>query len=184
MMTAEYCVKQYLKYPHDAKFPWFGVSAVYNPKLSAWQVNGKVTARNTFGADLTSEWMAIVHLSDSNTWECYALEIDKKAVVVSEEFKAKIGEAAAKVRADKLLAEEQVKAEKNAAKAAAKEKEIEARRRTWRDRTGTFSVDASLVSRTPKKVTLRKDDGETVDVPLEKLSDEDKQYLDSLLEEH
>lgn len=49
--------------------------------------------------------------------------------------------------------------------------------RTWKDSTGVFSVEASLVSLTDGKVELKKADGTTVSVPLERLSESDQAYI-------
>jgi len=49
--------------------------------------------------------------------------------------------------------------------------------RTWRDSSGRFSVKATLVSAEAGIVELRKADGSTIKVPIEKLSDEDRQYM-------
>ncbi|MCA9135680.1 MAG: hypothetical protein KDB00_02950 [Planctomycetales bacterium] len=50
-------------------------------------------------------------------------------------------------------------------------------RRTWRDASGTFSVEAELVSAGDDNVTLRKADGSTVDVKLSILSADDQEYV-------
>jgi hypothetical protein len=52
-----------------------------------------------------------------------------------------------------------------------------AKLRTWKDATGSFSVEAEFVGAGVGKVTLRKADGSTIKVPLEKLSAEDQQYI-------
>jgi hypothetical protein len=49
--------------------------------------------------------------------------------------------------------------------------------RTWKDATGDFSVEAELVRAGAGIVNLRKADGSTIKVPMEKLSDEDQQYI-------
>ena len=50
--------------------------------------------------------------------------------------------------------------------------------RTWRDTTGNYSVEAKLVDFPGDKVVLEKKDGTTVEVPLERLSDKDRELLD------
>lgn len=57
--------------------------------------------------------------------------------------------------------------------AASEESEL----RTWKDSTGVFSVEASLVDVTDGKVQLKKADGTTLSVPLEKLSESDQAYI-------
>ncbi len=49
--------------------------------------------------------------------------------------------------------------------------------RTWYDRSGSFSVEALLLSATDKEVVLRKPDGKVIKVPRERLSDADQKYL-------
>ena len=50
--------------------------------------------------------------------------------------------------------------------------------RTWRDASGLFEVEAALASVQDGKVTLKKKDGRTIVVPLEKLSKADRTYLE------
>jgi hypothetical protein len=49
--------------------------------------------------------------------------------------------------------------------------------RTWHDTTGSFSVQAEFVSATAGVAKLRKLDGSTINVPMEKLSEEDQKYI-------
>ena len=50
--------------------------------------------------------------------------------------------------------------------------------RTWRDRTGTYQVEARLVRINEKEVELeRKEDSKTIKLPLDALSSRDRQYL-------
>ncbi len=49
--------------------------------------------------------------------------------------------------------------------------------RTWTDVTGKFKVRASLVDVEEGNVRLRKSDGKTISVPLEKLSEADQQWI-------
>ncbi len=49
--------------------------------------------------------------------------------------------------------------------------------RTWHDTTGSFSVQAEFVSATAGVARLRKTDGSTINVPMEKLSDEDQKFI-------
>ena len=52
--------------------------------------------------------------------------------------------------------------------------------RKWTDSTGKFSVEAEFVEFKDGKVRLKKEDGEIVTVPLEKLSQEDQQFIHSI----
>ncbi len=49
--------------------------------------------------------------------------------------------------------------------------------RTWQDRTGKFKVEAELVDKSDTAVTLKKKDGSTIQVPIDKLSEADQAYL-------
>jgi hypothetical protein len=51
--------------------------------------------------------------------------------------------------------------------------------RTWTSAGGKFTVEATLVDYSDDDVRLRKANGKTVTVPLEKISDEDVQFLSS-----
>lgn len=55
------------------------------------------------------------------------------------------------------------------------------RLRTWSDRTGSFTVEAELVSRQGHEIVLRKSDGERIAVPASRLSKEDLEYVDTHL---
>jgi thiol-disulfide isomerase/thioredoxin len=54
-----------------------------------------------------------------------------------------------------------------------------AKERTWTDTTGKFSVSAELVEVEDGKAVLRRADGKTITVPVDKLSDDDKAFLDA-----
>ena len=50
-------------------------------------------------------------------------------------------------------------------------------KRTWTDATGKFSVEAKISSRTATHVTLVKEDGKEVKLPIDKLSSADQKWL-------
>ncbi len=50
--------------------------------------------------------------------------------------------------------------------------------RTWRDNTGTFEVTGRLVVVMPDKVRLLKENGRFTTVPMRRLSDTDRQYVE------
>ncbi len=54
--------------------------------------------------------------------------------------------------------------------------------RKWADKTGRFSIEARYLSTTGNKVALLKADGKRIEVPIDKLSDEDSRYLKELSE--
>ena len=49
--------------------------------------------------------------------------------------------------------------------------------RTWNDSTGAFGVEAQLLGVDDGKVRLKKADGKTVAIPLDRLSKEDQDFL-------
>ena len=49
--------------------------------------------------------------------------------------------------------------------------------RTWTDHSGEHQIEASLVNAQDGKVTLKKKDGTTITVPLDSLSDADREYV-------
>ncbi len=52
--------------------------------------------------------------------------------------------------------------------------------REWKDITGNFSIEAELVKVSDGKVELRRSDGRLIAVPINKLSERDRRYLESL----
>jgi hypothetical protein len=78
--------------------------------------------------------------------------------------------------ADAAAAPEDAKA-KPANSAGSTSAEPSAGLRTWRDASGTFSVEAVMLSQQDGKVVLQKKDGKTVRVPIAKLSPADKKYI-------
>lgn len=56
---------------------------------------------------------------------------------------------------------------------------VSAEVRTWKDSTGKYSVEAEMVDFEDGKVQLRKSDGLVVAVPLAKLSEVDRRYVES-----
>ncbi|MBC8875870.1 MAG: hypothetical protein H8E44_41115 [Planctomycetes bacterium] len=56
----------------------------------------------------------------------------------------------------------------------------EASARRWSDATGKYHVEADLLEVSGEKVRLKASDGRIIDVPIDRLSAADRQYLDSL----
>ena len=55
--------------------------------------------------------------------------------------------------------------------------------RKWTDNTGKFSVEAELVEVKDDKVVLKRTSGSVITVPVARLSETDRQYLQALAEE-
>ncbi|MCP4887542.1 MAG: hypothetical protein GY904_13115, partial [Planctomycetaceae bacterium] len=49
--------------------------------------------------------------------------------------------------------------------------------RTWRDATGQYSVKAEFVGLDEEQVSLRKSDGNVIQIPIQKLSSVDRRWL-------
>ncbi len=54
-----------------------------------------------------------------------------------------------------------------------------AQERTWKDKTGEYRINASLVGNNDELAILKKADGELVAFPIKDLSDEDREFLQS-----
>jgi hypothetical protein len=52
--------------------------------------------------------------------------------------------------------------------------------RVWKDATGKFSIEAKLSGLAGGVVKLKRADGSVISVPVEKLSEADRTYLDEL----
>src|SRR5262245_30753688 len=52
--------------------------------------------------------------------------------------------------------------------------------RTWTDSGGTFSIEATFIELRDGKVGLQRSDGVRIDVPLERLSQDDVKYVRGL----
>jgi hypothetical protein len=55
------------------------------------------------------------------------------------------------------------------------------RQRAWSDLTGTFEVEATIVAVKDYKVTIKKADGKEITIPMERLSDDDQEYVKGYL---
>ena len=53
--------------------------------------------------------------------------------------------------------------------------------RTWSDSSGKFSVEAEFVSYTAGKVKIRRKDGTVVELKLDRLSEEDQEWIKNRL---
>ena len=126
------------------------VSTVYWDRGDHLIVKTTYRGTNAFGGVVT------------NTFEG---RVDLQPTMEEIETRQKAQEEAARARA-----------EEEARKAAA----IEAARwRTWTDMTGGFSVEAEFGGYSAGVVTLKKPDGETVKVPMDRLSEGDQAWIRS-----
>ena len=56
--------------------------------------------------------------------------------------------------------------------------------RAWVDNTGTFKIQGRLIAILDGKVRLLKDTGKTTTVPLDRLSDGDRAYVEQVVEQN
>jgi formylglycine-generating enzyme required for sulfatase activity len=111
----------------------------------------------------------------------------QKTVLVMEVNEEKLAVELAKVGADietqkaaKMAAEKAKQDAEKAAQdavAAAKQRIEDAKRRTWTSADGRFTVDAKFLAFVNGVVTLEKDDGKTISVNLNVLSQEDQDFI-------
>ncbi len=66
---------------------------------------------------------------------------------------------------------------------AAWESAATAQQRTWTDSSGKFSVEAALAEAKQESVVLKKSSGKLITVPVARLSETDRQYLEALAQE-
>lgn len=84
------------------------------------------------------------------------------------------------MRISPTLPPSQIRPAAGAAKPAAKLPAEAAKPRTWTDSTGKFSVEATLADIKDGQATLKRTDGRTVTLPVERLSQADQDYLKEL----
>jgi len=64
--SAQNLVKDELKSPSTAKFPWEDTEYTVKRNGSDWQVNGYVDAQNSFGAVVRTNWTAVFTMGDTS----------------------------------------------------------------------------------------------------------------------
>ena len=86
-----------------------------------------------------------------------------------------------KIRLEKEQKQAEKKRQAEIARQVAKERAEEIRKaktRTWADATGKFSTEAEYLYMIGNEVSLKKTDGKTIKISLEKLSTEDQKWID------
>ncbi len=178
--SSEDYVKGFLKFPHDASFPWLSSPDVRaNATADIFYVRGTVKAKNALGVALTYEWSTILRLR-GNTWTLLACTVGDDVYESPEIATAAVEESARQVWRDKTAAKAAAQ-EKRMEEAERRKAELESRRgevtRTWTDSSGTHSVEAEFVGCTSGAVKLRKADGSIVTLALDKLSEDDQEWV-------
>jgi len=158
--VAKVAVKQCLKWPLDASFDWFP-SVTFNAGRTAAEVKGTVAAKNSFGASLTHEYSVLL-VRDREAWEVDVVAIGNTIVYKRPETQVPTP--------TKVTSKQKPKRPVVKVKA-----EVESR--TWTDASGEYQIEAEFVNMTAGKVKLKKVDGTTVTLPIDKLSDEDREWI-------
>ena len=104
----------------------------------------------------------------------YESNVGKATVLVIKPVIEDVEKVSVKAAAARECAEEAAKAE-NERKAAAEA----AKWRTWTDSFGQHTIEAEFSGMIAGNVKLTKKDGATIQLPLEKLSDEDQKWIES-----
>jgi hypothetical protein len=156
---AEDSIKQCLKWPRDASFNWCP-SINFNADRSASMVKGTVVAKNDFGASLTHEY-AVIMVKEIGTWQVDMVTIGGKMVYRRKIEAAPVEQTKPKQHKRQLPAVEPAKSVS----------------RTWTDKAGNHTTEATFAGAIGNKIKLRKVDGKVITVLLENLSDEDQKWI-------
>lgn len=158
--------------------------AVYEASPHGWAVEGSIGVIETLNPSVSKQGIVVFDVPEKRDYRLklsggyWSLEdayvqltpyASRQAVVEAEQHRQHQEEAAerASQAEEKRKAEEIRKAEEEAA-----------RWRTWRDSTGKYTVEARFSGMGFGKVKLIKKDGTTIEVPLERLSEDDQQWLE------
>ena len=164
-IAAQKHILLFIKFPHDATFPW-SLGEITKVGDGIFQIKSTVVAKNLMGAELTYEWMAQEKLVGS-IWQLQYAQINGESVFADDEILAK-AEALQSGKSRPVTVEK-------------KRRFIPVRKeypyRTWTDTTGKHKTKAKFLSISNGIVRLKKVDGKESRLPLEKLSDADRQWL-------
>lgn len=150
--------------PSTAVYPWEEIRSAELPCKAgrAWLVEGVVDAKNALGVALRHSWHAVVFDRDGAMFPIY-LEMEGQVVFGSALALAEAGIGAAAVE------------ESQAPKRPVKPPEPELRE--WRDASGQFRVEARFRGAAVGKVKLERENGEVVEVAIDRLSEEDQDWI-------
>lgn len=166
-------MRGFLKFPDDADFGFFAVPDVKsNEAGDVFYVSSTVKAKNDFGAQLTYHWQTTIAF-DGNAGQLVACDIDGARVYDNEDLATAIERRARSTPAPQTPDEVE-----RAALAAQREAAAEAARwRAWTSADGKFSVYAKFVKSIMGTMTLEKKDGSTAEVKLDRLCEEDQEFV-------
>lgn len=191
---AKQAVRGFLKYPHDAEFPWFGTAAAKTERPDMWVVKGTVKAKNAFGAELTHEWTVLASHA-GGVWKLASCKIGDEYFHLDPVLLSSGVESRPIPASTPLPKVTEIAPPAPAKKIDVPVKEIAfpemedpfpepepppapvADIRMWSDKTGRFHTEAEFVSFNNGTVHLRKNDGSEITVKADVLSDEDRAWI-------
>ncbi len=172
--SIEQTIRDNLKCPSGASIET--LSARHNDDGTQWSLKGTVAARNSFNAPLTQSWEATLRMGqDESEWDVLTLRIGEEVEYVSPKVAGLLAEQEQKANAEAARRRESQRKEEQERKAAIEK----AKWRTWTSADGSYTMEAKYSGVAFGKVTLIKQDGSKVQVPLDKLSDEDQEWIAS-----
>jgi len=167
-------VRKFLKHPDDASFDsWDAPEVKWNPAGDTFFVSSKVKAKNDFGGELTYRWATILTLK-ANTWDLVSCVIDDKEVYTSDALLNELKSQRQSAGREEKEAAKRAEAEARKERQAAIE---EAKWRTWTDASGKHKTEAKYSGTLNGEVMLLKRNGSKIQLPLDRLSDEDREWI-------
>jgi len=205
-IDSEARVKEFLKYPLDAKFNEgiFNIAEVIrNDVMSNVVVRGTVLAKNAFGAELTQTYAVMYDTANETAIiRCVLIIINDQPVWVDEEYTANLDvngnktEPTNKTELSPATTQtipkqdikqsqepiqsmpiETVEQKREKSIADAKAALRQAKTRTWTSADGKFKTEATFIKSTPLKITLEKTDGTQITVGWDQLCEEDIEFI-------
>jgi hypothetical protein len=167
--AAEKILAPLLVSPATAVYPWEEIHSTQVPCRApdrAWRVRGVVDAQNALGVPLRHKWQAFIFKRDAELFPIY-LEMEGQVVFGSVAVLAEAGITPGDVEATP------------APKQASQPQHSSAEVREWTDASGKFRVSARFAGLAFGKVKLEREDGQVIEIEVEKLSDEDREWIRS-----
>ncbi|MBN1851793.1 MAG: hypothetical protein JW829_03685 [Pirellulales bacterium] len=167
-MAAKEHIKRFLKYPNEASFPVLSPYIVHLPATNVYQLSSTVKTKNVSGTELTYEWTVQMKY-EYNQWTLLSAAIDGESVYTAEGATLQmVDEAVVKRERSEDVAEKIRHAYGN--------RKIYPLR-DWMDVNGKHKAKARFHSIANNHVKLVRDDGTYVNLPLDKLSPVDLEWI-------
>ena len=166
---AERLLADRLRSPTSAEYPWDLVRSRIMCDTDDYfgcVVTGVVDADNAFGAKVREPWKVVVVLDRTNeNWVPIFVSLSDQLVFGSLKAVEELEQMAAATEPEAGLEPPPAK------------ERPEPELRTWTDDTGQFQLEARFVSATMGRIKLRKEDGSEISLPMERLSESDREWL-------